>query len=92
MKIYEGRDEVRVPLKRPAWKATPPPAFASPLARLLFTISLNLQDSRAERRCSHNLQSGHPAWWSADNCCIFLTVNIFLTEARSEPTEEIIND
>ena len=25
---------------------------------------------RTEKRCSHNLQSGHPAWWSADNCSI----------------------
>ena len=30
-----------------------------------------------EKRCCHNLQSGHPAWWSADNCSIFPTVNIF---------------
>ena len=30
-----------------------------------------------KKRCFHNLQSGHPAWWSADNCSIFLTVNIF---------------
>ena len=33
--------------------------------------------SGTEKRCSHNLQSGHPAWWSADNCGIFPTVNIF---------------
>ena len=33
--------------------------------------------SGTKKRCSHNLQSGHPAWWSADNCSIFLTVNIF---------------
>ena len=33
--------------------------------------------SGTEKRYSHNLQSGHPAWWSADNCSIFLTVNIF---------------
>ena len=26
------------------------------------------------RRCSHNLQSGHLAWWSADNYSIFPTV------------------
>ena len=31
--------------------------------------------SGTEKRCSHYLQSGHPAWWSADNCSIFLTVN-----------------
>ena len=30
-----------------------------------------------KKRCFHNLQSGHPAWWSADNCSIFPTVNIF---------------
>ena len=41
-----------------------------------------------EKRCSHNLQSGHLAWWSADNCCMFPIVNIL--EARSEATEEII--
>ena len=23
--------------------------------------------SGTEKRCSHNLQSGHPSWWSADN-------------------------
>ena len=25
--------------------------------------------SGTEKRCSHNLQSGHPAWWSAGNWC-----------------------
>ena len=30
--------------------------------------------SGTEKRCSHNLQSGHPAWWSADNCSIFPAV------------------
>ena len=25
--------------------------------------------SGTEKRCSHNLQSGHPAWWSAGNRC-----------------------
>ena len=44
-----------------------------------------------EKRCSHKLQSGHPAWSSADNCSIFPTVNI-LIEARSEPTEEMIEN
>ena len=33
--------------------------------------------SATEERCSHNLQSGHPACWSADNCSVFPTVNIF---------------
>ena len=33
--------------------------------------------SGTEKRCSHNLQSGHPAWCLADNCSIFRTVNIF---------------
>ena len=33
--------------------------------------------SGTEKRCSHNLQSGHPAWWSADNYSNFPTVNIF---------------
>ena len=27
--------------------------------------------SGTKKRYSHNLQSGHPAWWSADNCSIF---------------------
>ena len=45
--------------------------------------------SGTEKRCSHNLQSGHPAWWSADDCSIFPPVSI-LIEARSEPTEEMI--
>ena len=27
--------------------------------------------SGTEKRCSHNLQNGHPAWWSADNYSIF---------------------
>ena len=33
--------------------------------------------SGTEKRCFHNLQSGHPASWVADNCSIFPTVNIF---------------
>ena len=33
--------------------------------------------SGTKKQCSHNLQSGHPAWWSVDNCSIFPTVNIF---------------
>ena len=30
--------------------------------------------SGTEKQCSHNLQSSHPAWWSADNYSIFPTV------------------
>ena len=33
------------------------------------------KDDVRERRCSHNLQSSLPAWWSADNCSIFPIVN-----------------
>ena len=36
--------------------------------------------------CSHNFQSGHPAWWSADNYSIFPTVNIL--EARIEANRQ----
>ena len=32
--------------------------------------------SGTEKRCSHNLQSGHPAWWSAGNRC-FSHTNYF---------------
>ena len=42
--------------------------------------------SRAKKRCSHNLQSGHPAWWSVDNYGIFPTVNIL--EARIEANRQ----
>ena len=42
-----------------------------------------------EKPHSHNSQSRHPAWWSADNSSFFPTVNI-LTEERSEPAKEII--
>ena len=38
--------------------------------------------SGTEKRCSHNFQSSHPTWWSADNYSIFPTVNIL--EARIE--------
>ena len=48
--------------------------------------------SGIEKRCSHNLQSGlYPAWWSADNCSIFLLNDLDFLEARSEPAEEIRN-
>ena len=46
------------------------------------------------KRLSHNLQSGHPAWWSADNYNIFSHSKIIFLdflEARSEPTEEMRN-
>ena len=42
--------------------------------------------SGTEKRCSHNLQSGHPAWWSADNYSIFPTVNIL--DARIEANRQ----
>ena len=42
--------------------------------------------SGTEKRCSHNLQSGHRAWWSADNYSIFPTVNIL--EARIEANRQ----
>ena len=42
--------------------------------------------SGTEKRCCHNLQSGHPAWWSADNYSIFPTVNIL--EARIEANRQ----
>ena len=44
--------------------------------------------SETEKLCSHNLQSGHLTWWSADNCGIFPIVNIL--EARNEPAEKMI--
>ena len=42
--------------------------------------------SGTEKRCSHNLQSGHQAWWSADNYSIFPKVNIL--EARIEANRQ----
>ena len=60
------------------------------IARLRDTVKIfHKRRSGTEKRCSHNLQSGHPTWWSADNCSIFPTLSI-LIEARSEPTEEMI--
>ena len=48
--------------------------------------------SGTEKRCSHNLQSGHPAWWSAENCSTFPIVNIFrLFRSKKRPAEEIRN-
>ena len=45
------------------------------------------EDTRSgtEKRCSHNLQSGHPAWWSADNYSIFPTVNILEARIQGGP-------
>ena len=67
----------------------------------IFNVNSGMKQGRGEetrsgteKRCSHNLQSGHPAWWSADNYGIFPTVKIILLdflEAGSEPTEEIRN-
>ena len=41
--------------------------------------------SGTEKRCSQNsfLQSGHPVWWSADNCSIFPTVNNIRSKKRT---------
>ena len=39
--------------------------------------------SGTEKRCSHNLKSGHPVWWSADNCLIFPTVKMFRSKKRT---------
>ena len=36
----------------------------------------------SEKRCFHNLQGGHLAWWSADNCGIFPKVNISETRKK----------
>ena len=56
------------------------------MSKFLFIFNVNSgmkqgrgeeTSSGTEKRCSHNLQSGHPAWWSADNYSIFPTVNIF---------------
>ena len=45
--------------------------------------------SGTKRQCSRNLQSGHPARWSADNCSLYPTANI-LIKAKSELAEEMI--
>ena len=47
--------------------------------------------SGTDKRCSHNLQSGHPAWGSADNRSVFPTVNVFRLLRRSKLAEEIRN-
>ena len=41
--------------------------------------------SGTQKRPSHNLQSGQPAWWSAGSCSIFPTVN------QSRTQEGVIN-
>ena len=46
--------------------------------------------SGTKKRCSHNLQSGHPEWWSADNFSSFFPIVNILIEARCEPAEEMI--
>ena len=40
-------------------------------------VAFITNQNRTEKRCSHNLLNGHPAWWSTDNYSIFPTVNIF---------------
>ena len=42
--------------------------------------------SETKKRCSHNLQSGHPVWWSANDCSIFPTLNIFRLFRRKRRT------
>ena len=37
--------------------------------------------SGTEKRCSHNLQSGHLTWWSPYSCRIFPTVNQSRTQS-----------
>ena len=65
------------------------------MSKFLFIFNVNSgmkqgrgeeTSSGTEKRCSHNLQSGHPAWWSADNYSIFPTVNIL--EARIEANRQ----
>ena len=45
---------------------------------LFFSCMVSSRGERrglgTEKRCSHNLQSGHATWWSADNCSILPTV------------------
>ena len=59
---------------------------ASPKSVVHFILGLNQGEGRGggeetksgtEKRCSHKLQSGRPAWWSSDNCSIFPAVNVF---------------
>ena len=61
------------------------------LYKVLLSGGREMRRSGTERQCSHNLQDGHPARWSADNNSISPTVNI-LIEARSEPAEEMIKN
>ena len=54
------------------------------MSKFLFIVNVNSgmkqggggeeMRSGTKKRCSHNLQSGHPAWWSVDNYSIYPTV------------------
>ena len=65
--------------------------------RYLFLAGGGGEETRSgiEKRCSHNLQSGHPVWWSADNKLQYFShskmILLDFLEGRSEPTEEIRN-
>ena len=51
--------------------------------------------SGTEKRCSHNLQSGHPAWWSADKYVFFSHSKCFQSfqkqEANRQRKSEMLN-
>ena len=40
--------------------------------------------SGTEKQCSHNFQSSHSAWWSADNYSIFPTVKQYFYTFRNK--------
>ena len=44
--------------------------------------------SGTEKRCSHNLQSGHPAWWSAGNR--FFSHTKYFDKLEANRQEEMI--
>ena len=44
--------------------------------------------SKTKKRCSHNLQSGRPAWWSADNYSIFPTVKFNIWFQKQEANRQ----
>ena len=51
--------------------------------------------SRTEKRCSHNLQSGHPTRWPAEfiEYCTFLEIDLFLKqEAKRQRKNNVKND